>query len=40
MPGPYLDSRQHLWDELARVDQLVKAQTVRWRSAIVVSFPT
>jgi AAA+ superfamily predicted ATPase len=39
MADPYLDSRDHLWDELARVDQLVKAATVAWRSSIAADKP-
>src|SRR5262245_57388284 len=26
----YASSEEHLWDELRRIDQLVRAQTVRW----------
>ena len=40
MPRPYLDSQEHLREELARVDQLVKAQTVRWRSSIAAGKPS
>ncbi len=29
--GPYTDSREHLWDELHRIDRWVRACTVRWR---------
>lgn len=32
--GPYASSDEHLWDHLARVDQLVRARTVRWQRAI------
>ena len=32
--GPYGDSEEHLWDELRRIDQMVRAQTVRWRSNV------
>jgi|HubBroStandDraft_6_1064221.scaffolds.fasta_scaffold09934_2 hypothetical protein len=39
MADPFQDSRQHLWDELARVDLLVKAQTARWRTTIGATKP-
>jgi AAA+ superfamily predicted ATPase len=32
--NPYTSSDEHLWDELRRIDQLVRAQTVRWRLTI------
>ena len=32
--GPYTSSEEHLWDALCRIDQLVRAQTVRWRRTI------
>ena len=32
--GPYRDSREHLWHALARVDALVRAQTVRWQHTV------
>jgi AAA+ superfamily predicted ATPase len=35
--GPYATSDEHLSDELCRVDQLVRAQTVRWRLTIGAS---
>jgi AAA+ superfamily predicted ATPase len=37
--GPYADSAEHLWDELRRVDQLVRAQTVRWWLTIGAAKP-
>jgi AAA+ superfamily predicted ATPase len=37
--APYTDSNEHLWEELHRVDQLVRAQTVRWRLTIGASKP-
>lgn len=33
-PNPYASSMEHLRDELARVDLLVRAQVVRWRSTL------
>src|SRR5437762_6430383 len=36
---PYESSREHLSDALARIDQLVRAQTVRWRLAIAQNKP-
>ena len=33
-PGPYRSSGEHLRDELARIDVLVRAQVVRWRTTI------
>src|SRR5947209_14719436 len=38
-PGRYASSEQHLWDELRRVDQLVRAQTIRWRMTIGAAKP-
>jgi AAA+ superfamily predicted ATPase len=35
----YGDSLEHLWDELARIDQLVRAQTVRWRLTVAATKP-
>lgn len=35
----YLDSRSHLQDELARIDQLVRAQTIRWRLTVAANKP-
>jgi ATPase family associated with various cellular activities (AAA) len=35
----YRDSDEHLGEELARVDQLVRAQTVRWRALIAAFKP-
>jgi AAA+ superfamily predicted ATPase len=32
-------SAEHLWDELRRVDQLVRAQTVRWKQTIAETKP-
>jgi hypothetical protein len=37
--GQYASSEQHLWDELQRVDQFVRAQTVRWRLTVGASKP-
>jgi SpoVK/Ycf46/Vps4 family AAA+-type ATPase len=37
--GPYASSDEHLWDELRRLDQLVRAETVRWRSTIAAHKP-
>jgi AAA+ superfamily predicted ATPase len=37
--GPYASSDEHLWDELRRIDQLVRAQTVRWRLTIGAGKP-
>lgn len=37
--GRYASSEEHLWDELRRVDQLVRAQTVRWWMTIASSKP-
>ncbi len=37
--GPYASSEQHLWDELRRIDFLIRAQTVRWRLTIGASKP-
>lgn len=36
---PYTSSQEHLWEELARVDQLVRAQTVRWQAMIAANKP-
>jgi hypothetical protein len=36
---PYASSQEHLWHELARVDQLVRAQTVRWQTMIAATKP-
>ena len=30
--APYLDSTEHVREELARIDLLVAAQTLRWRT--------
>lgn len=35
----YTDSREHLWHELARIDQLIRAQTVRWQRLIAATKP-
>jgi hypothetical protein len=35
--GPYKRSDKHLWDELLRVDQLVRARTRTWRRTIGAS---
>ncbi len=37
--GQYASSEQHLWDELRRIDQLVRAQTLRWRLTIGAAKP-
>ena len=37
--GPYTSSDDHLWDEQRRIDQLVRAQTLRWRLTIGESKP-
>ncbi|MCG8353896.1 MAG: AAA family ATPase [Chloroflexales bacterium] len=37
--GPYNSSAEHLRDELCRIDQLVRAQTVRWWMTIAVDKP-
>ncbi len=37
--GPYAGSDEHVWDQLRRIDQLVRAQTVRWRLTIGASKP-
>ena len=37
--NPYRDSREHLWHELARLDQLVRAETLRWRLTLGASKP-
>lgn len=37
--GPYANSQEHLWQELARVDQLIRAQTARWQATIAASKP-
>jgi AAA+ superfamily predicted ATPase len=36
---PYTSSEEHLWDHFARIDQLIRAQTVRWRQTIGESKP-
>jgi AAA+ superfamily predicted ATPase len=36
---PYTDSQAHVWDELLRIDQLVRAQTIRWHMTIAASKP-
>ena len=35
----YGDSDEHLGEELARIDQLVRAQTIRWRAQIAAFKP-
>jgi ATPase family associated with various cellular activities (AAA) len=35
--GPYVNSAEHLADELCRIDHLVRAQTERWKRTIAVS---
>ena len=39
MAAGYASSLEHLTDELARVDQLVRAQTERWRTSIASTKP-
>ncbi len=36
---PYAHSQEHLADELARIDQLIRAQTVRWRLTVAAAKP-
>ena len=36
---PYESNEQHLWDELRRIDHLVRAQTLRWRLTVGASKP-
>lgn len=38
--GPYASSGEHLRDELARLDRLVRAHTVRWRSTLAAAKPS
>lgn len=38
--GPYASSEEHLRDELARLDRLVRAHTVRWRSTLAAAKPS
>jgi AAA+ superfamily predicted ATPase len=38
--GPYASSGEHLRDELARLDRLVRAHTVRWRSTLAATKPS
>jgi len=37
--GSYVGSDEHLWDELHRIDYLIRAQAVRWRLTIGASKP-
>ncbi len=37
--GPYRGSEEHLWDELRRIDQLVRARTVHWRITLGANKP-
>lgn len=37
--GPYASSDEHLFEELRRVDLLIRAQTVRWRLTIAATKP-
>jgi Winged helix domain, variant len=39
MPAGYTSSLEHLADEMARADQLVRAQTHRWRESIASTKP-
>src|SRR5260370_37114440 len=32
--GAYQTSEEHLWEELRRIDLLIRAQTLRWRASI------
>ncbi len=38
--GPYESSGEHLQDELARIDRLVRAHTLRWRSTLAAAKPS
>src|SRR5690348_16178898 len=38
-PEPYASSVEHLWEELRRIDLLVRAQTIRWRLTIAATKP-
>lgn len=37
--GPYASSDEHLWEELRRIDLLIRAQTIRWRLTIAATKP-
>src|SRR5947208_16798253 len=37
--GPYSSNAEHIRDELARIDQLVRAQVIRWRNSITPDKP-
>jgi ATPase family associated with various cellular activities (AAA) len=37
--APYASSNEHLWEELRRIDLLLRAQTVRWRLTIAATKP-
>ena len=37
--GPYASSEEHLWDELSRIDYLVRAETLRWLLTIAQGRP-
>jgi AAA+ superfamily predicted ATPase len=37
--APYASSDEHLWEELRRVDLLIRAQTIRWRTTIASTKP-
>jgi SpoVK/Ycf46/Vps4 family AAA+-type ATPase len=39
-PEAYAGNEEHLWDELRRIDQLIRAQTLRWRLTIGESKPS
>jgi AAA+ superfamily predicted ATPase len=39
IPVAYSSSDEHLWDELRRIDLLVRAQTLRWRLTVGASKP-
>jgi AAA+ superfamily predicted ATPase len=38
--GPYRSSDEHLRDELRRIDQLVRARTVRWHATLAATKPS
>lgn len=37
--APYTSSDEHLWEELRRIDLLIRAQTIRWRTTIASTKP-
>ena len=36
---PYKSSQEHLWDEIARLDLLLRAATIRWRATLAATKP-